>query len=179
MKEAYEAREALRAAGNPSAGRFQEMVSHTNVSNCPVKPRAIANALAIFGPNRAEVRAKTVRIKPDRVETDGLVAIPRDIFSKRDVTLTADIMFLNGHAFLTTLSRRIRLVTAENVTRRTASHLHRALNKIIALYARGGFRVKVVLMDNEFKKVRDLLSIVEVNTTAVREHVVRLNASIT
>ena len=61
VEEAYEAREALRAAGNPSAGRFQEMVSHTNVSNCPVKPRAIANALAIFGPNRAEVRAKTVR----------------------------------------------------------------------------------------------------------------------
>ena len=146
-------------------------MSHTNVTNCPVKPRAIANALAIFGPNRAEVRAKTVRKKPDRVETDGLVAIPRDIFSKRDVTLTADIMFLNGHAFLTTLSRRIRLVTAENVTRRTASHLHRALNKIIALYARGGFRVKVVLMDNEFEKVRDLLSIVEVNTTAAREHV--------
>ena len=37
--------------------------------------------------------------------------------------------------------------------------------EIISIYAQGGFRVTVILMDKEFKKVKVLLGIVEVNTT--------------
>ena len=121
------------AASTPSAGRFWEIVTHTNVINFIVKPRAIANALAIFGPNRAAVRAKAVRKPPDRVKMDHLAAIPREIFSKKDVILTADIIFLNSDMFLKTLSRQIRLVTAEHVTGCTAPNLHRALNRIISI----------------------------------------------
>ena len=67
------------------------------------------------------MRATTEFMRPDRVETDGAVTIPRDIFSKRDVTLNADVMFLNGHAFLTALSRQVRLVTG--ITSRAIRHL--------------------------------------------------------
>ena len=38
-------------------------------------------------------------------------------------------------------------------------------------YTRGGFIVNLVLMDMEFDKIRDVLSMVEVNTTAAQEHV--------
>ena len=39
------------------------------------------------------------------------------------------------------------------------------------MYARGGFQVTVIYMDQEFDKVVDLLSIVDTNTTAARQHV--------
>ena len=39
------------------------------------------------------------------------------------------------------------------------------------LYARGGFFVRHAMMDMEFEKVKDLVPLVEVNTTAAREHV--------
>jgi hypothetical protein len=39
------------------------------------------------------------------------------------------------------------------------------------LYARGGFQVGTVLMDNEFEKFRNLVPILVVNTTAAKEHV--------
>jgi hypothetical protein len=46
------------------------------------------------------------------------------------------------------------------------------------LYARGGFQVGTVLMDNEFKKLRNLVPILVVNTTAVKEHVPEVECKI-
>ena len=43
--------------------------------------------------------------------------------------------------------------------------------KVVYGYARGGFVVNLILMDMEFEKVKDALPLVEVNTTAAREHV--------
>ena len=43
--------------------------------------------------------------------------------------------------------------------------------KIVKLYARGGFIVNNILMDQEFDKVVDEVELVEVNTTAAPEHV--------
>jgi hypothetical protein len=39
------------------------------------------------------------------------------------------------------------------------------------LYARGGFQVGTVLMDNEFEKLQNLVPILAINTTAAKEHV--------
>ena len=39
------------------------------------------------------------------------------------------------------------------------------------LYARRGFQVGTVLMDNEFEKLRNLVPILAINTTAAKEHV--------
>ena len=39
------------------------------------------------------------------------------------------------------------------------------------LYSRGGFTVGTVLMDNEFEKLRNLVPVLAVNTTAAKEHV--------
>ena len=45
------------------------------------------------------------------------------------------------------------------------------LNKIVNVYAREGFTVKVALMDTEFDKIKDKSKIVTINTAAPREHV--------
>ncbi len=38
-------------------------------------------------------------------------------------------------------------------------------------YLRGSFQVGTVLMDNEFEKLRNLVPVLTVNTTAAKEHV--------
>ena len=78
-------------------------------------------------------------------------------------------MFVNGVAFLVTLSRKIKMYTIEHIPNRTAKQLGSSLMKIVQLYARGGFTVNVALMDMEFEKVANELEIVQVNTTAARE----------
>ena len=87
------------------------------------------------------------------------------------ITLSADVMFVNGVPFLTTLSRKIRLVTAEYLPTWMAKQLGSLLTKVVNLYAQGGFKVCTILMDQEFDKVTNLLPNVEVNTAVAREHI--------
>jgi hypothetical protein len=63
------------------------------------------------------------------------------------VVLTADVMFINGIAFLTTLSQKLRLVMVEQLPTRTAKQLNSSLTKIVKLYAQTGFVVRVMMMD--------------------------------
>ena len=80
-------------------------------------------------------------------------------------------MFVSGLPFLITSSRHIKLATAELVSTRTARQLAKLLMKVVLMYVRGGFVVNLALMDMEFEKIKDLCGLVEVNTTATREHV--------
>ena len=118
-----------------------------------------------------------VRRKPERVDTE-IIKIPRDFYALHHfVTLTADVMFVNGIPFLTTLSRKIQLRTAEFLPSRTASQLSKSLKKVMRLYYRGGFNVRVILMDMKFVKLADEFDVVEINTTAAREHVGEIERS--
>ena len=101
------------------------------------------------------------------------MGIPRAIYERyKDIVLTADVMFVNGIAFLVTLSRGIRLYTTEHLPNRKKDQLARSLRRIMNLYARGGFCVRTIMMDMEFEKVKDQegMELVDVNTTAAREH---------
>ena len=69
-------------------------------------------------------------------------------------------MFVNGLAFFTTLGRDIRFGTAEHVPSRTAHQLAKSLKKVVKLYALGGFGVRTVLMDGEFKKINQRLNLI-------------------
>ena len=171
IEKAILAREVQAMTGHYPDKKFKRMVSSKSVKNCPVSVNDVTNARAIFGPNLDRLGGATTRQRPVRVEP-GYIGIPRSIFERhRLVTLTADVMFVNGIPFLVTLSRDIRLFTCEHVPCRTAAQLSESLVKVLWLYARGGFRVNTIMMDMEFEKVRDLLPMTEVNTTAAREHV--------
>ena len=96
-----------------------------------------------------ETRQKLERVDPE------YIGIPRDFYElHKFVILTADVMFVNGIAFLTTLSRDIRLFTCEHVPSCTAKQLSKLFKKNVQLYARGVFIIHVILMDMEFEKSR-------------------------
>ena len=63
------------------------------------------------------------------------------------VTITADVMFINGILLLVTFLRKIKFRTAAFVLKRTAKSLVNHLEKVLMLYVRGGFIVNLTLMD--------------------------------
>jgi hypothetical protein len=100
------------------------------------------------------------------------VSIPRSLFEQiKNVTLTADVMFVNGLPFFVTLSRGIKLVSAQFLPSRTVEQLCNALRKVITVYRRGRYAVRACLMDMEFEPLVDSMEEVVINTTAAREHV--------
>jgi hypothetical protein len=116
--EVEKAKEAQRIQGmiaNPTERDFAGMVHEQLLTNCPVTVRDIDNAYQFFGPDLANLRGKTPRTKPERVQVK-YVHIPWDFVQLcKYVTLVADVMFVNGLPFLVTSSRGLSLVTIEHL----------------------------------------------------------------
>ena len=91
--------------------------------------------------------------------------------ANKAITLAADVFFVDGTAFLLTVAQRIKFVTAEHVPVRTGLSLSKHMKRVLDVYGRAGFRVRTILMDGEFKKLKPLLPSVECNPTAAKEHV--------
>eukprot|EP00956_Cyclotella_meneghiniana_P038953 scaffold162906_cov46-Cyclotella_meneghiniana.AAC.1 len=165
------ARDAMAMMAHPPEDKIKHLVSANNVANMPFTSTDFANSRVMFGPDRGAIRGKTVRQRPHRVRPE-LIVLPQQLYERlRDVVLTADVMFVNGLPFFVTLSRDIKLGTLEFLPSRTTDQLHKSLQTVARIYRRGGFLVKMCLMDMEFKKLEDGTTEVMINTTAAREHV--------
>ena len=101
--------------------------------------------------------------------TTNHVQIPRVILEQHlVVTLTVDVMFVNGVPFLVSASRGLNLITAEYTPSCTAKLCTDGIRRIMDLYSWGGFQVGTVLMDIEFEKLTNLVPIIQINTMAAK-----------
>jgi hypothetical protein len=148
------------------------------ISNCPVTPNAVQNAHRIFGSDLAGVRGQTVRQPPDSVTTNYIQILCALLERHQWVTLAVNVMFVNGVPFLVSVARGLNLVTAEHMPTRTAKQLAAGIVRVMDLYSHGGFQVGMVLMDNEFEKLQNLVPVLAVNTTATKEHVLKVKRCI-
>jgi hypothetical protein len=80
-------------------------------------------------------------------------------------------MFMNRVPFLVSMSRGLTLITAKHTPSQAAKNLAARISCILELYAKGSFQVGTVLMDKKFESLRNLVSIITINTTAARKHV--------
>jgi hypothetical protein len=157
--------------GAPTKREYQGLVCLNLLQDCPITNSDMVNAHKIFGPDLANIRGKTVCCKPEYVSTE-IVDIPQQILANQpNVTLSADVMFINCISFLVSSSRNINLTTIEHIPHRTASKLGLLLHRIITVYARAGFKIQTILMDNEFDKVKDHVAYAILNTPAASEQV--------
>ena len=170
VQQATRARRIMGMIGAPTQREYQSLVRNNLLNDCPVTNSDIVNAHTIFGPDLANLRGKMVRRKPVHVNTE-LVDIPQSLVDRqKNVTLVADVMFVNGVAFLVSSSRNIMLTTIEHAPDRKAPKLGYLLHRIMKTYARAGFNVHTILMDNEFNKIRDYVD-ATLNTPAASEHI--------
>ncbi len=166
-----EAQRLQGMVGNPTDREFKGMVREKLITYCPVTVQDVENANRIFGPDLANHRGEMIRTKPEHVRIE-YVQIPPDFVElHKYVTLVADVMLVNGLLFLVTSSRGISLVTIEYIKSRTAKRLVHTLERVFRIYGTAGFIMQTVLMDMEFKKLKDKLLNVILNTTSAREHV--------
>ena len=159
IQQATQARRIMGMIGAPTEREFQSLVRLNLLKDCPITNNDIINAHKIFGPDLANIRGKMVRQKPKNVNIE-LVDIPQALVdNKKNVTLVADVMFVNGVPFLVSSSRNIMLTTIEHAPDHKALKLGYLLHRIMNTYARAGFNVHTILMDNEFEKVRDYVQL--------------------
>jgi hypothetical protein len=98
----------------------------------------------------------------------------------QDLTLAADIMFINNIPFLLTTSRNIQFTTVERLPSQKKRDILTAITKVIHLYQRRGFSLSTCLMDNKFATLRGPLfeRKIALNTCAPGEHVPEIERKI-
>jgi Reverse transcriptase (RNA-dependent DNA polymerase) len=169
------ARALQRKLGHVSTKEFIHIVNNNLLPNCPVTKRDIMASEDIFGPELGLLKGKTVRRSPLKVDTNiTYIPLPPSVHERyQEVTLSADIMYVNKVPFFVTVSRKIKFGTIEALDKQTESRLFKAIQNVIRVYHHGGFRVRHVLMDGQFECLRGALLGMQVllNTTSRDEHV--------
>ena len=106
--------------GIPSEKDYGGMVSINMIKNCPIDSTDVSNARAIFGPDLASVRGKTVRRKP-KSTVEEYVAVPKELVSRHKfISIAADVYFVDGIGFLLTVAIKLKFVTVEHTPVRTS-----------------------------------------------------------
>jgi hypothetical protein len=91
----------------------------------------------------------------------------------RNVTLAADVMYVNGIPMLVTISRNLRFATVEALPNRNITTLVKGIKAVATVYRRASFTILATLMDGELEAMRgDLADLgIALNETARDEHV--------
>ena len=136
----------------------------------------VRNYFYIYGGLEGAIKGKTVTKRPSAVREDlNVVTIPKNILAhRRNITLCVDIFFVDRKPFFTSISKKIMFTTAEALPNRLKNAVMGAAGRTIAYYKIYGFKVKLIIADNEFGPIRDQLMDskgVELALAAPDEHV--------
>ena len=98
---------------------------------------------------------------------------PKIIEEYGDITLSADIMHVNGIPFFVTQSRHIHFGTVDVLPSLQATDIGRSRRRVMNIYARGGFQVTAAMMDGASASLHNMCNQLQVtlNTTSWDEHV--------
>ena len=79
-------------------------------------------------------------------------AVPTSILKQyKDVTVCADIMFMNGIVFFITVSRNERFGNVEPFKEMKQPTIIKAIKNVRDIEAQGAFKMMWMLMDGQFK----------------------------
>ena len=180
VEKAKLARKLYHAIGNPSLKDYKAIIRMNMIRNCPVTEEDINIAEKIFGKDISTLKGKSVRTTPVPVVKD-YIKIPKAIMEKhQDVELCADIMFIQGLAFLTTISKRIKYRTIEFIEKRNEKVLNKGFDNVFRIYNKAGFRITELHVDPEFKFLKEVMKDIdiELNCSSAQEHVPDIERSI-
>ena len=158
----------------PTVENFKALLHMNAIHNCPVTVEDVKIAERIFGPDMSSLKGKSTRRKPKPVRKD-LVEIPNEITEKHhDIELCMDTMFVNECRMLTAIDRSIQFRSVVPIDTKTQSDYYKALDVIFRQYNKGGFVIKTIYCDGEYRammnKVSDNLDVV-MNYTNASDHV--------
>ena len=179
LEGADTARSLFKHLGMPSYSRFIHAIEHNFIPNCPVTVADIRRALHIYGPELATLKGRTTRSKPLPVPVSTFTPIPKSILDHHQyITLAVDFFYVNGIAFLHSISHGYKFRTVESTRNRSKKTMLDGLNKIRQLYLSRGVTISEIRADGEFKCLEHELQPCITNIAAPGEHVPEIERSI-
>ena len=112
--------------------------------NCTVLPEDVTRATAIWGPSVPALKGRTVRARP--FPPPQLAPSLRSLSAQH---MHCDIMFVNKHPFLVSITHPIGMVLVENISNLTTIALRPALRKMFGAFGSRRIKITMFTSDNE------------------------------
>ncbi|OEU11892.1 hypothetical protein FRACYDRAFT_245012 [Fragilariopsis cylindrus CCMP1102] len=172
QSKAMRVRRFQHVAAHPSDDTLIYSAMTNGIKNNPITKKDVNMALDMLGKSKYSVQGKTVRHQPDAVDTQE-ISVPTKILDYySSVTLSIDVMHVNKVPFLISVSEHIHYGTIKALDSMKIPILELEIQRIIKLYAVRGFHVKFILVDIQFKAIKDRGQLTAtVNVVGKGEHV--------
>ena len=164
VKRAEAVRNLQERLGFPSDTTLAKAIAYDVLGTFQFNRRDIRIANIIWGPSKGSLKGKSTARKGKMDSQDKVVEdIPPEVMNEyKDIHLDIDIMFVNGVAFLTAISRHLCMTHARAVLNRTHNRVKDAITAVKAAYEKRDFKVKTMHADIEFAPLNDWLTEKEV-----------------
>jgi hypothetical protein len=177
VKRANDARELWKILAYPSIKDFLWMLNNGKVLGTQVTTHDVNRMIKIFGIDPAVLKGRVTKKQAEQVVIETI-----EKQYSGNITLAVDIMFIDGLAFLTTVSRRLQLITVVFLDDRSQRSVQLAIDSVIASYKVQSYIVNVVVSDGE-SAISALKTYLEskgvmVNPTSKNEHVPEVERAI-
>ena len=144
---AVQARELQIKISQPSLQDYIHIVTKNYLPNSPVTKANILAAETIFGPDIGSLKGKTNWCNPHAVKQVVEPLEPHVMRHYRNVTICAEVMFINSIPFSVMISCHIKFGTIQPMADREQGMLMGAIKAILSVYHWAGFVVTLALMD--------------------------------
>ena len=116
------------------------------INNCPVPIEDVRSTNTNYVCNVTTLKGKVVRQQLKRVQAE-YIEVP-DILKESigNLTVAANVMFVNGIPFVVSVSRWVNLTMVEYVSRRLKTVLANSIGEIFQLYTNNGYTIITFLV---------------------------------
>ena len=144
------------------------------IKNNPTTKRDVKIELEMLGRSKYEVEGKKVRRQPDTIITEPF-PVPTSIFYYITPVLYVDVVHINQISFLVSLSKNVHYGVIKALDSIKILVIEDEIKRVNCMYDVRGFHVKYVLVDVQFKTIKDRgqFSVI-VNVVAKGEHVLEI-----
>ena len=150
LKQAEKAKSILYALGLPSYRDLKNIHRMNIIPDAKISMKDIEAAERIFGHDIGTLKGLTTRKKAQKM-IDPTIVLPEDLYEiQKDVTLAIDVIKVNQHYFLTTISLHIYYRTAQYLNKLTAANLAQALDEVIQTYKKANLNIRIIKQTMNF-----------------------------
>jgi hypothetical protein len=104
----------------------------------------------IFGGDIGALKGKSTRSRPTTVKDDLVEISPELLEQHQELTYCMDIMYVNGMPMMTGIDQSIRFRGLIPLTSQVASEIYQALEIILRVNNKQGYRIKNINCDGKF-----------------------------
>ena len=172
METADGVRELSRKLGRPSKRMFEDIISKYLILNCPYTLDDVKRVEIVYSHDIARSKGHTTTKPGIFLPQFPPILLPENILKYHlRVTISVDIIYIQGYTFLITYSPQTRFRTVTLTPSRSSIVLLKTLREVLHIYQTRGFEVIDIHADSEFEPLRNDLLPILLHTVAKDDHV--------